>query len=282
MSEESVSSPTENTSVAQTVATPTEPTQSSSPAEAKWYGKVDSDTEAYITNKGWKQPTDLLKSYQNLERLRGVSADKLVKLPDFSNEEEAGQFFERLGVPKSPEEYQTPELDFELDPAVLSGISHKAKLTPAQHETVAKAAAEYFKSQFEQQAVAKAERDAADKVALEQEWGARKDENYRAATKAAMRFGLDAATLDKLQDGLGYRGAMEFLTRLGRSFGEAQPPGKDRAVADSTPYGLTPGAAREQLSRLQQDKEFRNKLFNNDSDALERWNNLKKIAFSGA
>lgn len=83
-------------------------TPGSSGTEPAWYGSVDADTESYIKNKGWKGPGDLLKSYTNLERLRGVGADKLLKLPDFNNADEANAFYERIGVPKAPTDYKAP------------------------------------------------------------------------------------------------------------------------------------------------------------------------------
>lgn len=248
-------------------------------SDAPWYGKVDTDTEGYIKNKGWKGPSDLLKSYQNLERLRGVGADKLLKLPDPNNAEEVAGFYERLGVPKEAAAYQAPaELAFELDTNVLANISHAAKLTPAQHETVVKLAAEHFRDVANSNAEANAARDAAEKQTLEKAWGPLKDENYQAATKAATRFGLDGAALDKLQAGLGYAGTLELLAKIGRAFGEAKSP---ETGSDHAPMGLTPQVARDRLTSLQKDAKFRQSLFDGDAAALEKWENLKKVAFSG-
>lgn len=274
MSEETTAAPTE-TSVAATVTTPTTPTDA-----PKWYGTVDTDTEKFIQNKGWKEPKDLLKSYQNLERLRGVGADKLVKLPESGNADETKAFYSRLGVPETPDAYEAPaDLPFELDTKIVAGFSHKANLTPAQHETVTREIATYLKAAGEEQATLKAERDAAEKTALEREWGPVKDENYAAATKAAMKFGLDTEALNKLQEGLGYKGAIELLARIGRSFGEAKAPVKDPNSV-STPYGTTPQAAKERMDRLMTDTVWREKYFQGDRTAQEEWSNLKKVAFS--
>lgn len=252
-------------------------TPGSSGTEPAWYGSVDADTESYIKNKGWKGPGDLLKSYTNLERLRGVGADKLLKLPDFNNADEANAFYERIGVPKAPTDYKAPEnLAFDLDTNVLANISHAAKLTPAQHETVVKMAAEHFKEVTAGQLEAVAARDAAEKATLEKSWGPLKDENYQAATKAAVRFGLDGPALDKLQQGLGYSGTMELLAKIGRAFGEAKAP---EPSGDNAPFGLTPQVAKERLAALQGDAKFRQSLFDGDAAAREKWENLKKVAF---
>lgn len=254
------------------------PAESTTPTEKPWYGEVDTDTQKYIENKGWKDPGALLKSYQNLERLRGVSADKLVKLPDFTNEKEAGEFFTRLGVPGDPTGYETPtDLPFELDAQVLASLSHGLKHTPAQHKQFAESVATYFQELQATQVAQTAERDAAEKADLEREWAGRSEENYAAAAKAAQRFGLDAETVNKIQGALGYRGTIELLTRIGRSFGEAKAPVSENSEG-ATPYGMTPEVAQKRIAELSRDQNFRQRLFNGDVDALKRWEDLKKIA----
>lgn len=38
-----------------------------------WSAEFDEDTNAYVQNKGWQSPVDLLSSYRNLEKFVGGS-----------------------------------------------------------------------------------------------------------------------------------------------------------------------------------------------------------------
>ena len=49
-------------------------------ANSVWTAAFDEDTNAYVSNKGWKEPSDLLMSYRNLEKFAG-GAKNLLELP---------------------------------------------------------------------------------------------------------------------------------------------------------------------------------------------------------
>ncbi|MCU7882353.1 MAG: hypothetical protein KZQ66_12905 [Candidatus Thiodiazotropha sp. (ex Lucinoma aequizonata)] len=59
----------------------------------EWTTDFGEDTRAYVDNKGWKTPTDLLVSYQNLEKLTGGSK-QVVALPgDDADESSINRFY---------------------------------------------------------------------------------------------------------------------------------------------------------------------------------------------
>ena len=250
---------------------------------APWYDSFSSHDKAYLSTKGWdkpdKGPSDILKSYRNLEKMRGVSSDELVRLPH--DEKSTEEFYQRLGVPEEAGGYETPPTTVagaELDGSVLSNISHGLKHTPEQHKAFVEAVGTYLETEMSAQQTATYERDSAEKLALEREWGGRAEENFQAAAKAANRFGIDTELMDKIQAGLGYRGTVELFTRIGRSFGEAGGAEAPRGT-DSGPYGMTPDAAKVKLSELRGDAGFRQKLMEGDADAKARWAKLNEVAF---
>src|SRR3972149_3189707 len=61
------------------------------------------NTRDYVTNKGWKSPTDLLTSYQKLESQLGV--DKIA-LPKEGDAESEKAWRAKLGVPDAADKYE--------------------------------------------------------------------------------------------------------------------------------------------------------------------------------
>ena len=62
-----------------------------------WNAGFDEDTSAYVENKGWKDPTDILNSYRNLEKFAGGSKN-LIELPGVDAAPEAlDSFYNKLG-----------------------------------------------------------------------------------------------------------------------------------------------------------------------------------------
>ena len=255
--------------------------------EGAWYGDFDDDSKSYLSQKGWdkegKGPGDVLKSYRELEKMRGVDAEKLLVMPDKENAEEMSAFYQKLGVPESPDGYNTPPVDVKgmpLDLSIVDKMSHGMNHTPEQHTKFVETVAGYFDEAISQQNQIAIDRDAVEKQTLESEWGALSTENYAIAGKAAVRFGVDSDTMDKIQQGLGYRGTTELFAQIGRAFGEGKAPAEDRA-AESSPFGVTPTVAKERLDGLSKDKGFRDKLFSGDTAARDEWDRLKKLAFQG-
>lgn len=265
---------------------PTEPA-APPPAGARWFDPFSADDKAYLTTKGWdkegKGPGDVLKSYRALEKLRGVGEDRLVVLPDPANPNEMEAFYQRLGVPKTAAEYGTSAFEVSgnpVDTSLLDNMSHAIKHTPAQHETFISTVAEFLGTTMQEQNSIRAERDAGEKMTLEREWGPTLQENYAASAKAAIRFGIDSDMMTKIQDGLGYRKTVELFTTIGRAFGEGKGPVPTPGGGGAEPFGVTPTVAKQRMDELKRDEGFRAKLLSGDIAARDKWEGLKKVAFS--
>jgi len=250
--------------------------------EGTWFEGFSDDDRSYLTKKGWDQdgrgPGDVLKSYRELEKRLGAPPEDFLRRP--TDEASQAEFYEALGVPEEPKGYETPSVEVagsELNGDVLAGISHALKHTPEQHAQFTEAVGQYLSGEIEAQETAAAERDASEKAALEAEWGKTKDEQYGLARRASEQYGLDAGTIDQIQQGLGYRGTIELLAKIGRSLGEGKPA--DAAPRDGQGTGLTPTLAKERIDQLSNDREFREKLRSGDVAAREQWDRLKTVAF---
>jgi hypothetical protein len=72
---------------------------------ASWLDALDADGKNYVSKKGFKEPKDVLQSYINLEKLHGVPQDRLLKLPETLEGDDAAPLWEKLGKPKEASEY---------------------------------------------------------------------------------------------------------------------------------------------------------------------------------
>jgi len=288
MSEENANAPTEDAPATAGDLAPSEESATPQRAEpASWTESLSEDERAYLATKGWDKEgrgvKDILSSYRNLERLRGVGADRLVKLPEEGNVEQAKEFYSRLGVPETPDGYETPEVPLGandvVDATALSAISHRINHTPAQHAEFANAVSEYLTEAQTKAAEEITARDTLQQRELDADWATKKDENYAAAKRAAERFGIGRDDLNAMQQGLGYRKTVELLHRIGRAIGEGAAPG---AVRDGGKNGaVSRSDASAQLEALKNDAGFRQRLTSGDAEARKHWETLKQLAFYG-
>jgi hypothetical protein len=107
----------------------------------------------------------------------------LVYAPD-GDPEAINRMWKRLGKPEKPEEYEVPEIVKEagLNTDELRALAVTGGLTKAQFKGLAEVMA---KATLEQKRVTALER-----IALEEEWGAAKEERTLAARAAALKMGL--------------------------------------------------------------------------------------------
>src|SRR6185312_841401 len=71
-----------------------------------WLEGATPEQVGYIQNKGWTDPKQVLEGYQNLEKMRGVPADRLLTLPATDADDATkAAFYEKLGRPKEAAGY---------------------------------------------------------------------------------------------------------------------------------------------------------------------------------
>lgn len=272
--------PVEATPASQVVA----PTQEAAPS---WHEgmNLSSDTVQLFEAKGWHKAENpleqLSKGYRNLERLRGVPGDQLVRVPEPGNEEQAAEFYARLGVPESPDAYESPEVEVlgqPLDPKPLAAISHALRLTPEQHAGLMQQAAALIESaQADSHANLNA-RLSAEKVELEVEWGAALEENTLAAKTGFQALEWSADQIDAVEAAIGYKGVMKLGAFIGRLSQEHRRGDDGQGGAGATlAYGLTREAAKSLLAS--EGPELAKKIAAGDRSAKQRLDDLNRVAF---
>jgi hypothetical protein len=244
-----------------------------------WTTGLNDEMKGFVQSKGFKDPASVLDSYRNLEKFHGVPQERLLKLPEKEEGPEWDPVYERLGKPKDAKEYniEIPEKYGNKEFAEWARSTfHELGLTKKQAEKLSAKWNQHIDQsltsrdqQYQQDLVAQ------DK-ALEKEWGQAYTQNIDMAKSAAAKFGIDKETIDKLESAMGFAGVMKFMHRIGSGLGEHK-------FVDNGKGGgkiMTPAAAKYEIDRLKMDQGFAAKVASGDSEAIEKWTSLHKMAFA--
>lgn len=263
------------------VAAPTEVVEAEAPA-ANWTDGMEEMTQGFVENKGWKNPEQMLESYQHLEKTIGVPPERVVHLPKEGDADGWGEVYGRLGRPEEASGYKLNEIELpdggvDLTPN-LREWAHDAGLSQTQTSQLYDKYNARVVELGEEMQTQKAEQATADEQALRKEWGGAWEENIAAGTRFRQRFGLDDATVDKLEDALGLRGLLELSASIGRGLGEHQMPSGAEDSGEGLTYGMTPGAAKAKIGDLTLDKDFMEQYMEGRPEAVNRMTRLHSLA----
>jgi len=259
-------------------ATGAAPTQQA-PQPQSWTAGFDEDTNAYVQNKGWKDPADLLSSYKNLEKFAGGSKN-LVEIPgEDADSDRLGQFFNKLGRPESPDKYGI-EAGKGLDPELTEwykNTAHELGLSDRQakqlfekwNDTIGQK-----EQQMQQETIRQQEQSIQD---LKKEWGQAYENQIDAGRRAVNALGYDQEQLNAMEDKLGTAEMLKLFAQVGSKMGEDSFAGGERS---SGSFGLTPAAAKQQISDLKLDSGFMGKYTNGDKDAVNKMKKLMEAAYA--
>lgn len=251
-------------------------------ANSPWYGQADETTAAYIQNKGWQSPTDLLTSYRNLEKFAG-GAKNLLELPGADAEPTAwDSVYAKLGRPESPDKYslqpgegQDPELT-----EWFKGTAHKYGLSDKQAAAIfnewnqmagTKVQAMEEQSRVESEQAIKS---------LQREWGQGYENQITAGRKAVAALGLNEQQLSQYEAKLGTADMLKLFATLGSKMGEPEFHGGERGGGSG--FGVTPAQAQQQVAELKSDKQFMEAYMKGDPGAVSKMKRLMEAAYASA
>ena len=258
-------------------------------AAAPWHGLTDPDAAAYISNKGWTAPADIVKSYQGVEKLIGRDPSTLITMPRMDDPEGVKSVFQKLGLPESPDKYDMTvglpkgaKAD-EGFAKTMQSILHKSNVTDSQAKTLV---AEWNTMQTAAREQAAKDYDlnvAADKQSLLDEWRGGHDRMMNRAKTAATTLGFTPELIDSIEKSLGYAGTYKLLAEMGGKLGE------DTLVTPNknTDFGttLTPDEAKNQLATARSDPNhiaaLKDKSHPGHKMAQEKENKLFAIMYPG-
>lgn len=246
--------------------------------DVPWYGKADEDTSAYIQNKGWKDPSELISSYRNLEKFAGGSKN-LVELPGVDADEEAlGNFYNKLGRPEDPNGYtfQNPEGGDENLFNWFKGTAHEIGLNDKQAANLLNKWQEMNGGLAEQYEQSKIEQAEADMLSVKREWGAAYEQNIDAGRRAARELGYSQEELSTLESSMGTGQMLKMFAKIGSRMGEDTFENGD---GNSGGFGISPAQAQSQIGELKSDKAFMDAYLKGDKAAISKMQRLMELAY---
>lgn len=243
------------------------PTPPSAPAAFDWKGSgLDDASLAVVTEKGWKSPADLFGSYRSAEKLIGVPPEQVLKLPKEMTRETMAPIYDRLGRPKSADEYKLPVPEGQSPDfaKAVSGWMHELGLSAGQGQELANRWNGYFAEAGKAQMAEYTAKVDAEGAKLKTEWSANYDANVSIAKQAAKTFGMDEGQIAALEKSMGFAGVHKFLFNIGSKLGEAEFIQSGGKPGDFT--GLSPELARARVADLKRDPTF-----------VARWNSKDPV-----
>jgi len=263
------------------MADPVTPTPAAPPPAAPaWHEGVEADTVGFWQNKGWNTAdpkafaTELTKSYRELEKHFGVPPNQLAKLPGpTSKPEDVRAFWDKLGVPGKPEDYDfsgvkidgnalSEDLVSSLRSALASANVAKDKAAP-----IAEAFVKWMNDGDTREKTVLQNKIDMEKAELEKSWGANHQYNLLRADEGARKFGITREEMNALGAQLGVQRVAEMFRRIGEGLKE------DTLVGGAGMPGNVPRtaeAARARLNELKADKDWNARMVSGRSTAAER------------
>lgn len=223
---------------------------------AAWTEPFDEADRAFVANKGWESPADVLRSYRHLERRIGSH----VRLPGpGAAPEEVTAFWTELGRPERPEGYELPAPDdvpgYSADLADWFRQAAHAVHMPAE---MAQRLHDRYVERFIEDARAMDidlwQRAQAAEAELRAEWGPAFDRRRDLANRAIRALGGESLFAELQASGMADSVplARAFATVGERLYAE------DEFVegAGARGFGHSPEAARQEIQRLRADAGF--------------------------
>lgn len=243
-----------------------------------WNAGFDEDTNAYVSNKGWQSPSDILSSYRNLEKFAGGSKN-LLELPGVDADQAAlDAFYNKLGRPDSADKYELKVPDgADADLANwFKQTAHQSGLSSKQAATLFDAWNEMSATRLQsmnQEAQANSDREIAD---LKKEWGQGYDAQIDSGKRAVAALGYNAEQLNAIESKMGTAEMLKLFAAVGSKMGEDSFVDGNRS--GDTTFGLTPAAAKQQIADLKMDKNFMSEYLGGNKDALAKMQRLMTFA----
>lgn len=259
-----------------TTPDPANPNPNPAPAPVEWTAGLNDDAKQYVSSKGFKDPSSVIESYRQIEKLIGQK-EKLIKLPDTDEDASWGEIYDKLGRPKDKKDYnfQMPEKGGDPEFAEWAkGTFHELGISKKQAEKLVSKWNEFAGGKtkhIEETQAAKVQEAVTE---LKKEWGEAFSKKAAVVDQVAEKFGMTAEQLTSLKQNMGPAGAMKFLHSIGAKLGEDQFVTGDGKSGSSA---LSPGEAQGRVKTLMQDPDFASRYLNGGEKEKAEMERLHKL-----
>lgn len=262
------------------------PTPTPAPAAAatptEWTASLKPELKDFVAQRQFKDPSAVVESYINFEKLKGVPQERLLKLPEKSDDPEWNGIFERLGKPKTPDEYgiKAPEGEDASFADWAKSTFHEANLSTAQANKLMEKWREFGNGKVnDSESKFKADTLAQDQT-LKKEWGQAYEQNVKIAERAKKAFGFNDEVCTSIAKTIGLDGLSKLLNGLGQKLGEGNYVSGEQQgnFGDNI---LAPAQAQARIKALKSDPTFKAQWTKGDMEARTKLQKLHEMAYPG-
>ena len=236
-----------------------------------------------VAAKGWKSPTDVVKSYAHLERLLGTDR---IAVPKDGDADGFRTAMRKLGAPEEAGGYAlappegAPKGWYRGDVAdSFRALALKASLTPAQARVLHDGWVGSLLEAEQQQTAAARQGQAKLDQDLRTDWGPDYDRRLELARRAARHFG-GTEDLDALEAVVGSPALVRMFARIGEHFDEDTLVGQGEGR-----FAASAAEARAEIGSLKQDPDFMASLADANhlghGQAKAKWRRLHEVGYPG-
>ena len=225
------------------------PDAGQAPAPTTWTDGFDDTTKGYIENKGFTDAQALATSYQNLEKLRGVPEDQLLRFPEDRTAEGAmDPVYAKMGRPETSGEY-TNVIGDGFDSGAFNSIAdraHQLGLGDGQFQGLQEIMQEQSAS------ILTAQEEAS--TAAFDTWKAGNPEGFQNAARVMAGIGMNEESISAMLSG-DKSAIYDFAARVGAKTAEVSVVQGD-APGSGGEFGMSKQAASAKIAELWADPEF--------------------------
>lgn len=194
-------------------------------SQPAWVESLTDDDKKVLSDKGFKSPADLIKSYREMEKLSGNK----FSIPEGDDAEGWSKLYARLGRPETVDGYEMKDVR-EVDVTAVAEFKEtclKSNILPKQ----ATALYDWYKQnqdKLDEQFTAQSEKE---KNETFQSWGNDLAKNQEVMRRGVSVLGLDEKLLENIEMAIGTKQFMEMGLRIGNG------------ISEDTAKGLSTGAS---------------------------------------
>lgn len=246
-----------------------------------WVDSIaDPELKGYAQTRGWKDVTSVVDSFRNSEKLLGVPADRLLKLPEKDDSPDWNGVWSKLGKPESPDKYglKIPESG---DPAFAKTASewfHKLNIPAKSAQGLVDNFFQYQQSIAEEQMKQEQIKSEAELTTLKSEWGADYGKNTEFAKRAVQEFGVTQEQLSSIEAAMGTAAFMKLWHTIGSKIGESQFHEGGGGGGGGGGFGITKEQAIHKIATLKADSLWVDRYLKGDASAKDEMSRLMTIA----
>lgn len=253
-----------------------------------WDAHPNAEVKTVLAAKNYADPMALATGYHELSKMHGSLAAQqanMIPLPgDNATDEDFGKIYDRLGRPKSPDEYQLKfGEEIKVDPR-LEGFAktffHQAGVPAGKAQAMADKWNAFVAETSAADQKAWQETETAAINDLKKAHGDKYDGFVQAGQTAFKALGLDKAVHERIETAAGTSAYLTLMATLGQKMGGEAPflNGDGGGGAATDPASMSPQQAQAEIDKLNADPEFQKVYTNPDikirQPALDRMTKL--------